>query len=210
MVRLFLLVLPLLGACNVSTSEGTNHNREIVQLKGRTPKQSIDCCLDSILQQVDTSLTITGVPIKVTISGNKLRIDDREKNMFDNKEIKAWLEELAIIDSIKSFKLTYSKEYYVFSSPVKQATGLAVNFTTWLVFDVSSDLAFEFESLSASHQAFYLEKATDKLHFVSFTFGESFFHQKDFENIVYRIKSYTIDKGVIRLVGEKESQCSCD
>ena len=206
MVRLFLLALPLLGGCNASTSESVSH---IVPLKKETPKQSINCCLDSMLKQVDLSLSIMAVPVKVSVSGNRLRIDDR-KNTFDNREIKAWLEERAIVDSIKSFKVVSEKEYYLFSSPVKGATGLAINFTTWLIVDVSNNLAFEFKSLSASHQVFYLEKATDKLHFVSFTFNESFFHQKDFENIVYRIESYAIDKGTKRLVDEKESECRCD
>jgi len=78
---------------------------------------------------------------------------------------------LIIEDSLKAFKLSSkNKSYYLFSSPVKQATGLAVNFTTWLVVDREANIVFEFKSLSESYKAFYLEKKTEKMNFISLTF----------------------------------------
>lgn len=209
MVKLFLLALPL-WACNASTSESTNQKPEIIQLEAERQTQSVDCCLDSILNQIDASLVITANPVEVIVKGSRLKVNAEKKRTLSNGEIKSWLEEQAIIDSIKSYRLVADKEFYLLSSPIKQATGLAINFTTWLVIDASNNLSFEFKSLSGNHQAFYLEKATDELHFVSFTFGESFVHQKDFDNIVYKMESYTIGKEGKRLVEEKESRCSCN
>lgn len=209
MVKLFLLAIPL-WACNASTSESTNDKTEIVELKEEGQTQSIDCCLDSILKQIDASLVITPIQVEVDVKGSRLKVDAGKKRTLSNGELKAWLEDQAIIDSIKSYRLVASKEFYLLSSPIKQATGLAINFTSWLVIDVNNNLAFELKSLSENHQAFYFEKATNELHFVSFTFGESFVHQKDFDNIVYKMESYIIDKEGKRLVGEKESRCSCN
>lgn len=209
MVKLFLLVLPL-WACNPSTSESAKHEPKIIQLKEERQIQSVDCCLDSILKQIDARLVIMASPVEVSVRGSRLKIDAGEKRTLGSREIKVWLEEQAIIDSVKSYRLVANKEFYLLSSPIKQATGLAVNFTTWFVIDVSNNLSFEFKSLSENHQAFYFEKSTDELHFVSFTFGESFVHQKDFDNIFYKIESYTIGKVGKRLVGEKESRCSCN
>lgn len=207
MVKLLLLVLPL-WACNPSTSESTKHEPKMIQLKEERQIRSVDCCLDSILKQIDASLVITASPVEISVRGSKLKVDTGKKITLSSGEIKAWLEEQAIIDSIKSYRLVANNEFYLLSSPINQATGLAVNFTAWLVIDASNNLSFEFRSLSENHQAFYFEKATDELHFVSFTFSESFVHQKDFDNIMYNIENYTIKEGK-RLIKEKESRCSC-
>lgn len=209
MVRLSLFILALSACCN-SLPESGNHISGMTQENEPNLVQSVYCCLDSILKEVDGSLEKTPISVNVEFKGEELRVGSDEKITISHNKVRYWLQETAIQDSIVAFRLPVgNKGYYLFSSPIKQATGIAVNFTSWLIVDADRNFVMEIESLSNSQKAFYLEKATGNLSFTSFGFAESFIHQKDFGNIVFKQEHYSITKEGKRLIREEESPCYC-
>ena len=176
----------------------------------KTKPISFKCCLDSIQKREDPNIIQSAVPVNWTYHGTHLEINDEKKKKLINARLKSWLENEALKDSIKSYRLAGNKEYYLLSSPIKQATGLAVNYTSWLIIDAENNLLFDIISLSDDVRAFYFEKGTSNLHFVSFTYGESFIHQKDYNEISYTIESYIIGKNGKELIGKNDSNCPCN
>lgn len=205
-----LYILLVFYACSSSSIESKNHivRAEEVNIENN---YSFECCLDSIIKQVDINTIVKSQPVDVKIKKNELFVSNSDKVVLRNNEIEVWLQELAIVDSIKAFALTHgSNNYYLFSSPIKQATGLAVNFTTWLIVDAKRNVTFEIWSLSNNSEAFYFDKVRDELQYISFSFSDNFVHQKDYDNISYKLELYSIKDGIESLIDVHQSQCNCN
>lgn len=177
------------------------------QIKLVEPRmQHIDCCLDSILKHTDSIITAESAILKIT--EHQLIMDSTQIKILNNREIKTWIDELAITDSIKCYGLKAEKEYFILASPIKQATGFAINFTTWLIINLEDQIVIEFKSLSNNPNTVYYQRK--KLHVISFDFNDSFIHNKDYSNAYFKIQNSTIDKNRLLREWEINSQCKCN
>lgn len=164
-------------------------------------------CVDSIINTLQTNTAYQ--PVKTKITGKKVVLkSDKAQNTFKQEEVLSWMDKVEK-DSIKAYALN-NAEYtcYVLSSSVKQATGLAINFTSWLIIIPNSNLVFEFESLSQNPKLIYFDQETSKLNFVRFTYGEHFFWKRDWDNVDFKMELNEIDNGELKLVSSKNSWCS--
>jgi len=164
-------------------------------------------CVDSIINTLQTNTTYH--PVKAKITGKKAILkSDKAQDTFKQEKILSWIDKVEK-DSIEVYSLN-STEYmcYVLSSSVIQATGLAINFTSWLIITPNSNLVFEFESLSQNHKLIYFDQETSKLNFVRLTYGEHFFWKRDWGNVDFKIELNEIDNGEAKVISSKNSWCS--
>jgi hypothetical protein len=171
--------------------------------------EGISICVDSVVATIDTNntyipLVVKILPKKIILKENSLQYE------FKQDEILLWIDKVQN-DSIKAFKLNNANfTYYVLSSQIKQATGLGINFTSWLIIDSQSCFIVEFESLSRNIRLIYFDSQTEKIRFIRFTYGESFFWSRDWDNIDYKIELNEIDRGNTKIIMSKDSKCTND
>lgn len=169
--------------------------------------EGVSPCVDSIINILQTNTTYQ--PVKTKITGKKALLKiDKAQDTFKQEKVLTWIDKVEK-DSIKTYALN-NADYscYVLSSSVKQATGLAINFTSWLIIIPSSNLVFEFESLSQNPKLIYFDQETSKLNFVRFTYGEHFFWKRDWDNVDFKMELNEVDNGEMKLVSSKNSWCS--
>lgn len=170
-------------------------------------KEVISPCVDSVINTIHTN-TIYQL-VKTEITGKKIVFKgSKVQTTFKQEKVISWIDKVEK-DSIKAYELNNAEcRFYLLSSSVKQATGLGINFTSWLIIFENSNLVFELESLSQNPKLIYLNQATNKLYFVRFTYGDYFFEKRDWDNIDFKIEFNEIDNGEIKLVNVTNSWCS--
>ncbi len=218
MVRIFLIAIPFF-ACNSAVKED-NKKSEVVQTESivsDTVKASkvdntisdVNCCIDSILSQYDKSNLIFTQDVNCKIENNQIKIDGKNKQLISKKYVKDWINGI-IPDSLKSYSInTGMNEYYFFSSQIKDATGFAVNFTSWFIFDRKNNETFTINSLSSNSKALFFDKSSNDMIFITFNFSEKFIHDKDFDNILYLSNIYKFNLKGERTKSDYQSNCKC-
>lgn len=166
----------------------------------------ISPCVDSILTTIQTKVVYKPLDVEAD-EGIHIYLGDSSIVLKQEKVIE-WLEGVKI-DSLKGQELRINESvYYVFYSDVLPASGLANNFTIWLIVDVQSNLFIDFNSLSQNPKLIYFDQETSKLNFVRFTYGEHFFWKRDWDNVDFKMELNAIDNGEVKLVSSKNSWCS--
>jgi len=173
------------------------------------------CCVDSILESMDSNRVVRPVFVKAATIRNKDGLLHVGNHLFRSKEVKDFLQSRMPDDTIKVYRLSYkNKDYYLFLSYNSHATGLACYFNQWLLIDVKNKLVREYDSMSDDYRTFYLDKKTNELHHISFGFDDCFILQDRRDTLIFKLKHITIaEKGDSieeNLIEEKSSLCLCD
>lgn len=163
-------------------------------------------CVDSVLTTIKNKAVYK--PLDVTVDDG-IRIVLGDSNIvLQQEQVIEWLEGVKT-DSLRGYKLSVDESnYYIFSSDVLPASGLANNFTIWLIVDVQLNLFIDFNSLSQNPKLIYFNQETNKLSFVRFIYGEHFFWKRDWDNVDFKMGLNEIDNGELELVSSKNSWCS--
>lgn len=171
--------------------------------------EDITPCVDSILNTKQTKANYRSLEVKAD-SFIYLDVDNRNEVIFKQEQVTDWLEGV-YSDSIRAceFKVDEST-YYIFSSRILPASGLANNFTPWLIVDSKFKLFIEFNSLSQNPQLVYFNQEANRLNFVRVTYGDHFFQKRDWDNVDYKMELNEIDNGEVKLVIIKNSWCDMD
>lgn len=214
-------MLVILGSCS------SNDNR-IAQVKTKTnsvqelPNEdhTFPCCRDSVLLAIGerdffknfkrtTSHSYSLNNVELTIGEDYIKISHKHYDgIVEFDIVSAWLNAVNR-DSIKVYGKLDKESYFIVSSKVKKATGLAVNFTKWLVLKPSSKTAFDFWSLDDDPKFFYHKpEEPDKLNAVIFNYSDEFIHNKDWNKLSLKVSNYQIGSGTKRVV--RETHCQCD
>ncbi|MDZ4203490.1 MAG: hypothetical protein U1C46_01610 [Bacteroidales bacterium] len=170
------------------------------RIKGVSP------CVDSVINSLQTHTIYQPVKVKATDKKLTLKCDKTQK-AFKQDAVLSWMNKIEK-DSIKAYELNSTDlKCYVFSSYIKRATGLAINFTSWLIVVPKSNFILEFESLVQNNRLIYFDKQTNKLIFIRFTYGDSFFWNRDWDNVNFKMELNEIDNGSVKAISSKDSKC---
>jgi len=164
-------------------------------------------CVDSMIESRQSNTDYKLLKTKITEKKIIFK-SSNSRDTFRQDEILTWIEKIEK-DSLRVYELiNVEQRCYLLKSNIKQATGLASNFTSWLIVIPKSNLIFEFESLSENRELVYLNSKTGNLQFVRFTYGENFFWKRDWENVDFKIELNEIDNGEVKIVSSENSWCS--
>lgn len=154
-------------------------------------------CVDSLVKFLKTNTTY--YPVETKIVGKIMFLEYNEvQDTLCNDKVYSWISKVKN-DNVKAYVLSDAdNKCYILSSLVKQATGLAVNFTSWIIAIKDSSIVFEFESLSDNPKLIYFDQETGKLNFFRITYGEIFFWERDWDNVDIEIELNEIDSGEIK------------
>ena len=213
MAILFFILLFI--SCNSSTvNDDRGNNKPNPPIEVETAPaiqiQSIDCCLDSITNSLQIESKYRARAIKMAFEIENVVLNDSLTTYkLKHKETRKWLD-LVDVDSSKAYSFALNNEqYFIIKSPIKDATGLAVNFIKWLILDEKGILVYEFESLSDNPQNFHVEYKMNRLNFISFKFNNRFFHEKNFDDILFDIEIYSLSGRTVKLLEVIHSPCRC-
>jgi len=168
-------------------------------------------CLDSIFSNLKTKTSYKHFNINI----KKTEIELTEKGIckltLKDKKLIEWLQKMNN-NNLKVYKvLNERKEFYLFSSQNNQATGLAINFTSFLILKLNSTKAkniFTFESLSSDKKLIFLDDISERINYIKITFGENFFWKRDWDNIDFKIESNIIKDNVVSIEKVINTTCS--
>lgn len=114
-----------------------------------------------------------------------------------NSKFKKWSETI-IEDSISLSTIKLSNvSYYLFTSPIKNATGIGINYHSIFLFDSSTKLVFTSYTLTNKRGSFYYDLKSKETKLLIFTFDDSFIHIKDYDKIKVNYRIVTLKKGII-------------
>ena len=163
-------------------------------------------CVDSIIENRQSNTNYKLLRTKITEKKIIFK-SSNSKDTFRQGKILAWIEKVDK-DSLKGYELINEEQRcYLLKSNIIQATGLASNFTSWLIIFPKSNLIFEFESLSENCELVYLNSKTGNLQFVRITYGENFFWKRDWDNVDFKIELNEIYDGKVKVVSSENSWC---
>jgi len=203
-----LCALVTLNSCN-----GQNNHALTEKSSKQSQKYSLTCCINTEIEKVRTNIhpqRLMESPYK--ISDYSLRVDHekiflQDKILTDSAVIE-WSEETDA-DSIHVYVLQSNhRSFFILSSRVKQATGLASNITTWLVIDVEKKLAYSLSSLSNNVDLFYFQDSD--LRVITFDYSDEFIENKDYDNMSFTVTHYLLIEGEERIAERTISKCPCD
>ncbi len=181
----------------------------------------LTCCIRKQLESNDKTNT-TPEPIKgsrgvykinnkdkLFISKNFLKLN--ETDLIANDSISNSIGQINI-DSIKVYRVKLrNKSYVLLRSQVESATGLAVNFYTWLLIDIDTNRnpMVKVLSLCSDGKAIYVKDGI--LYFTLFDFADDFYlKEKDFDNPPIKIITYQLMHNRLAKLRQDNIICKCD
>lgn len=138
---------------------------------------------DSIKKTINTKTKYKKLT-NYSIDSNKFSIDGYE--LKDSLIYAYW--DLISYRSLKGYKLmSNNNSLYLFSSSIRGACGLMVNFTKWLIILPNQNRTYSFLSLSEDKKLVYFDDKTKNICFIEISFGDSFYHNgHDFAHTDYK------------------------
>ena len=124
-------------------------------------------------------------------------------------KIKTWLSE-ADSANVKAYHIEgFEGRYKVVTAPIATATGLAVNFTKWLVFKGTNEVVTEFWSLLDDSQSVFHRSDARYFEILALDFSKEFLDKRNFDHPSYELIIHILGKGVSRTNLVSESNCPC-
>jgi hypothetical protein len=174
-------------------------------------KEAFYPCLDSIFSNFKTKTLYRNLNINVKKAKIELSENSNCELILKDKQLIEWLQKMNN-DSLKVYRvLNGRKEFYLFYSQNNQATGLAINFTSFLILklnDTKASNIFTFESLSSDKRLIYLDDVFEKINYFKITYGENFFLKRDWDNVDFKIESNIIRDDVMKTEKVTNRTCS--
>ncbi len=163
------------------------------QVQNTTSKKSVFCCYQQAakitgnmpagtMRQVKKGKSFgTGYKIddgqaliiRSSITGNPIELHSKESEIDD------W-NDAVITDSVISY-ISKDNRYLVCYAPIKDATGLAVNFSKWIFIDLVSGNFYIDQNFRSS--PFMVYSSSKGLVFYLFDYSENFLKTRDYDNI---------------------------
>lgn len=165
-------------------------------------------CVDSIVN-IPTSKHTVYEKLKISVCKKSIALRGANfKRKYNNTELNSWINKMNI-DSLEVFKLNESlkAEAYLFKSFNSQSAGLAVNFTSFLIFIPNKNVFIEFESLAVNEKLIYFDDVTNSLKYIRFSYGENFFWKRDWNDIDFKIETYEIKNSKTNLIKSSNLRC---
>lgn len=185
-------------------------------------KEGIACCVDIQLKKEGTTEFIPVLlkgdgnyvsdSVCISVSNDVLIIKDKVCKVDLSKidSIKKWIE-LAEISKLKVYNLkSKDKNYFLLSSKIVGATGIAINFYQWLIIDATNFNVISANLMSLSDDARMFFSQGGKLNIIIFDFGDDFFRKKrDWDNPPIKVTKYNVQSGILKMVSQKDTLCKC-
>ena len=107
----------------------------------------------------------------------------------ENKHLKHWLDGIVRKELSLNKVFNGMETYIVASGLLNNTTGLMSNFYDILIVDIKRDKSYSFRSLSRNNKLFYIDKGNN-MNFYKIDFSESFFFNKDWNNVSFDIEKH--------------------
>ncbi len=167
-------------------------------VKSQDREDSIKVCIESQISNFFNS----SVEIK-EIDNTKFN----ELGWLKDSEVQSWLEFMSK-DNLKIFKLESSEtEYYVMIGRNTGATGLAINFWCYFVYNPITTKCLDFWSLHFSPKSVSLVNNTNIFNYISFNYSDSFKRYRDWDNISLKAEFYRFQENEKVLEKEIDEVC---
>ncbi len=178
---------------SINNKEGNNNIRSIEPI---VSKNNYSSCIDLYLSK-NTSHSLIPENIYLKVQTSDLNTDKVYLGIKRHSKFKKWSETI-IEDSLtlSSIKLS-NVSYYLFTSRIKNATGIRVNYYSMFLFESTSKSIFTNYSLTNTKGIFYCDLKSKKAKLLIFTFDDSYIHNKDYNNIKLNYRIITLKEGTI-------------
>ncbi len=173
----------------------------------QTEIKGIKPCVDSLIYNLNNSTKYKDINIRIIEEG-VVFYDTYFVDTVKNDNISSLIEYIDI-DSIKSYTIINNEhKCYLISSCIKQATGLAINFTTWIIIIPQYNCVYDFKSLSSNPKLIYF--INNNLYFIRFNYGENLFWNEEWDKVDYEIEinEINIDSCNAKIIEHKNSYCN--
>jgi uncharacterized membrane protein YkgB len=174
----------------------------------QTEIEGIKPCVDSLISNLNNFTKYLSINFKIIDKG----VVFYDKNLVDtvkDEKISSLLEYFDM-DSIHSYLLINNKlKCYAISSSIKQATGLAINFISWIIIIPKYHCIYNFKSLSSNPKLIFFDNKNN-LQFIRVIYGESLFWNEDWDNVEYEIElnEINMDSCNTKIIEHKNSYCN--
>jgi hypothetical protein len=171
-------------------------------------KEGIACCVETQLKKEDTTNGYT-----IYIDNEILSLEEKNASLIKLSAIdsvKSWIE----IANLKSLQVYYlhsdHKKYFLLSSEVIGATGLATNFYQWLIIDVNRYTVVSANLLSLSNDASMFFFKEGVLNIKILDYGDDFFRkERDWNNVPIKVITYKEQGNTLKKVSQIDMFCKC-
>jgi hypothetical protein len=181
----------------------------VYALKQEKDSSWVACCEDSILQTIHNPTNCDSILVRFE-SDSTLIVDARTTVIrLKHPKISRWYAEVDR-SSIRGYRLSLGTTHYLaLSSVIDKATGLMVNFTSWLLVDPLLSNAITLVSLSNKPKFFMIDSTKHELKFVRFDFSAEFISKKDYSSIMYNVEHCEWSTGSHKLKVVMAKSCRC-
>ncbi len=165
--------------------------------------RGISTCVDSLVENIRSKTEYADLSIEI-IDGLFVKTDFDSKS-FKNEKTKKWISKIEKSE-IKGKKVSIGRSHcYAFRSKIKYATGLAINFFSWMVIIPDLDIVFEFKSLSSNFRLIYFENG---LRFYKLNYESELRKKQNSRTITYKIEQFQLtDNGAQNLIKVFNTRC---
>ncbi len=184
--------------CNLGC-HGSRHTNAIPEARPPLAQDSLalvgpfEACFERVLPEVRSTRSIAFshlVRDNLVIGDNYLSFREPH-TMLTGPTVASWL---AVVDhaKVRVYRAeTREAAFFLLSSQVGNATGLAVNMTKWLVANPDSDVVSELSSLSDDPEFFFFrsDSGRQRLNCIVFDYTDDFINSVDRSNLSLGVKA---------------------
>ncbi len=168
------------------------------------------CCLDAHLDsiQIDSGFFLLPIEHRI-VDGDLVALRKQRSVRWHGPKISMWLEGADTARTQAYAVEGLRGDYFVVLAPIVTATGLAANFTKWLVLKQNNRVVADFWNLLDTTAAIY--KRVDAAYFevLSIDFNTEFSGYVDFENNSFDLAIYTSKGKRVEVENGKNNHCDC-